>query len=99
VVASPEGAPVLLYTKQKSKDKIVVAMKKSDFETFRDVEFAFQVTGIRDGFEKQEVIISEEKLFSPEYKSEWEDTEVGKKINALGERSKARQLKRYQDRK
>jgi hypothetical protein len=65
VILTPEGAPTLLYTKQKSKEKIVVAMKRSDFETFRDVEFSYQVTGVRDGFERQEVIVNENKLNEP----------------------------------
>jgi len=54
---TPKGAPVLLYVKQESTEQIVVAMKKSDFSEYRDVEFSFQVTGIRDGFEKLETIV------------------------------------------
>jgi len=99
VILTPEGAPVLLYTKQKSKDKIVVAMKKSDFETFHDVEFAFQVTGVRDGFEKQEAIISEDKLYSQTDKNDWEGTEVGKRIKAHTERVNAKLMEKYQEKK
>jgi hypothetical protein len=32
-------------------------MKDSDFYEFGDVPFAFQVTGVRDGFEDEEVIV------------------------------------------
>jgi hypothetical protein len=62
VILTPEGAPVLLYTKQKSTNEIVVAMKSDDLRVFRDVEFSYQVTGVRDGFERQEIIVSEDKL-------------------------------------
>jgi hypothetical protein len=99
VILTPEGVPVLLYTKQKSKDKIVVAMKKSEFETFSDVVFAFQVTGVRDGFEKQEVIISEDQLYSQTDKSGWENTEVGKKIKAHTERANVKLMEKYNEKK
>jgi hypothetical protein len=62
VILTPEGAPVLLYTKQKSTKEIVVAMKSDDLRVFSDVEFSYQVTGVRDGFERQDVIVSENKL-------------------------------------
>ncbi|MDR3013057.1 MAG: hypothetical protein LBU70_07590 [Chitinispirillales bacterium] len=58
VILTPIGAPALLYTRQASKDEIVVAVGND----FRDVEFAYQVTGIRDGFENQTPIVSEAKL-------------------------------------
>ena len=32
-------------------------MKNSDYFEFGDVPFAFQVTGVRDGFEDEEVIV------------------------------------------
>lgn len=57
VILTPEKAPVLLYTKEKSKERIIVAMKSNDFFEFGDVPFAFQVTGVRDGFEDEEVIV------------------------------------------
>ncbi|MDR2727693.1 MAG: hypothetical protein LBB56_01075 [Chitinispirillales bacterium] len=91
VILTPEAAPVLLYTKQKSREKIVVAMKSSDFSEFRDVEFAYQITGVRDGFEKQEIIVDEDKLDSP---SKIRD-DVQKRINAHAERAKVR----YEDKK
>jgi hypothetical protein len=62
VIITPEGAPVLLYTKQKSSERIVVAMKESDFVEFKDVEFSYQVTGVRDGFEKIETIVNVDDL-------------------------------------
>jgi hypothetical protein len=57
VLLTPENAPVLLYTAKKTKSQIIVNMKKSDFEQFGDAEFAWQVTGVRDGFENQQVIV------------------------------------------
>jgi len=93
VILTPEGAPVLLYTKQKSREKVVVAMKPSDFSEFKDVEFSFQVTGVRDGFEKQEVIVDEDKL---ESSTNIRD-DVQKRIDAYTERVKARHELKYQE--
>jgi len=93
VIITPEGAPVLLYTKEKSKNQIVVAMKKSDFTEFRDVDFAYQVTGVRDGFENLEVIIDEEKL---DRVDSGPKNEVQKRIDAHRERAKTRFEKRYE---
>jgi len=89
VILTPEGAPVLLYTKQKSKEKIVVAMKKSDLTAFGDVEFAFQVTGVRDGFENQDVIVDLEKLYAPKQDNGTVKNDVQKRIDALNEKTKA----------
>lgn len=58
VILTPEEAPVLLYTKEKSKDQIVIGMKDSDFYEFGDVTFSFQVTGVRYGFEDEKVIVN-----------------------------------------
>ena len=57
VIVTPRRVPALLYIKEESRERIVVAMKESDFFEFRDVEFSFQVTGVRDGFEDEEVIV------------------------------------------
>jgi len=86
VIITPKGAPVLLYVKEENKDKIVVAMKKSDFAEFRDVEFAYQVTGVRDGFEGQEVIINSERLSLSETEEELNKNEVKKRIKTLAKR-------------
>jgi len=93
VILTPKGAPVLLYTKDSNREKIVVAMKPSDFSEFKDVEFSFQVTGVRDGFEKMEVVVDEDKLDS----SSTIRDDVQKRIDAHIERSKARQQLKYQD--
>jgi hypothetical protein len=61
VLLTPEKAPVMLFVQDKSKEKVVVAMKKSDFIDYGDVEFAYQVTGVRDGFEHEETIIDANK--------------------------------------
>lgn len=57
VLVTPKKVPALLYTKEESKERIVVAMKESDFFEYNDVEFTFQVTGVRDGFEDEEIIV------------------------------------------
>ncbi|MDR3012087.1 MAG: hypothetical protein LBU70_02615 [Chitinispirillales bacterium] len=62
VIVTPKGAPVLLYVKEESREKIVIAMREPDFIEFKDVEFSYQVTGVRDGFEKIEVVVDEGKL-------------------------------------
>ena len=56
VLLNPEKVPVLLYTIKKTKSQITVNMKKSDYEDYGDAEFSWQVTGVRDGFENQQVI-------------------------------------------
>ena len=62
---TPKGAPVLLYVKKESNEQIVVAMRQSDFSEFRDVEFSFQVTGVRDGFEKMDTMVKIDELSKP----------------------------------
>jgi hypothetical protein len=57
VLVTPKKVPALLYTKEESKERIVIAMKESDFFEYNDVEFSFQVTGVRDGFEDEEIIV------------------------------------------
>jgi len=86
VSLTPKGAPVLLYTKQNSKEEIVVEMRKSDLTTFGDVEFAFLVTGVRDGFEKMDVVINAREFYSADFKDGWKNTEVGTRIKAHNER-------------
>jgi hypothetical protein len=56
VLLTPEKSPALLYVAQKSKEKIVVAEKSADYSEFGDVDFSYQVTGVRDGFEDYKVI-------------------------------------------
>jgi len=86
VILTPKGAPAVLYTKESNREKVLVAMKASDYSEFRDVEFAYQITGIRDGFENQEVIIDEDKLDSANNIRE----DVQKRIDAFAERSRAK---------
>jgi len=86
VIITPKGAPVLLYIKEESKNHIVVAMKKSDFAEFRDVEFAYQVTGVRDGFEDQEIILDAEKLNVSSAGQSKEKNDVQKRIEAHTQR-------------
>jgi hypothetical protein len=96
VILTPEGAPVLLYTKHKRKDRITVAMKKSDFSTFKDVEFAFQVTGVRDGFENLDIVMDAEKLDAHVSQEKLEKNEVRRKIIAHNEKADARRLKKME---
>jgi hypothetical protein len=93
VILTPKGAPAMLYTKESSRERVVVAMRASDFSEFRDIEFAYKITGVRDGFEKQEVIVDAEKLDSPSTIR----GDVQKRINAHSERVKARQELKYQE--
>jgi hypothetical protein len=89
VILTPKNAPVLLYTKRDGKDKIVVAMKKSDLISFGDVEFDFQVAGVRDGFENTDVILDAREFHSRSFRDGWRDTEVGKRIEANSVRVRA----------
>lgn len=57
VLLTPENAPVQLYTTKKTKSQIIVNMKQSDYAQYGDAEFSWQITGVRDGFENQEVIV------------------------------------------
>lgn len=61
VLLTPEKVPVLLFTQDKSKNKIVVSMKKSDYIEFGDAQFAWQVTGVRDGYENEQIIVDIDK--------------------------------------
>jgi hypothetical protein len=87
VILTSEGAPAVLYTKEKSREQIIVAMRPSDFSEFKDVEFSFQVTGVRDGFERQEIIVDEGMLGGPSVMRE----DVQNRVNAFAERERARQ--------
>ncbi|MCL2182408.1 MAG: hypothetical protein FWB85_02935 [Chitinispirillia bacterium] len=90
VILTPEGAPVLLYTKQKNREKIMVAMKPSDFSEYKDIEFSYQVTGIRDGFEDLNVIIDEKELDAVPTKEYFEKNDVMKRIKAISDKAAAR---------
>lgn len=70
VLVTPKKVPALLYVKEESKERIVVGMKQSDYIEFRDVEFTYQVTGVRDGFEDEEIIVDISKINSQENISE-----------------------------
>jgi hypothetical protein len=56
VLLTPEKSPATLYVKQKSKEKIIIAVKAAEYSEFGDVEFSYQVTGVRDGFENSKAI-------------------------------------------
>ena len=87
VLLTPKRAPALLYTKEESKEQIVVAMKESDFFEFHDVEFAFQVTGVRDGFEDEEIIVDISKKNGQENISE-KRTAYNEKVKVIAEKMK-----------
>ncbi len=40
-------------------------LKGSDFRDYEDVDFAYQVTGVRDGFENQNPILPIEEIATP----------------------------------
>jgi len=86
VILTAKGAPAVLYAKESNSEKVVVAMKTSDFSEFKDVEFSYQITGIRDGFENLQVIVDEAKLGSTADIRE----DVQKRINAQAETERAR---------
>jgi hypothetical protein len=73
VLITPEKSPALLYVIKKSKEKIAVAVKADDYSHFGDVEFSYQVTGVRDGYENYKAIrdisdIDDSTNFSPKQK-------------------------------
>ena len=99
VFLTPENAPVLLYTKNKSKTNISVAMKKSDLFEFGDVQFAFQVTGVRDGFEDEEIMVDTDKMLKNEREEPKELNPVKKRINDLAKKARKINEKEKKDKK
>jgi hypothetical protein len=65
VLLTVESVPVLVFVKSKSKESITVELKGSDLRDYGDVEFAYQVTGVRDGFENQNPIVPLEDVALP----------------------------------
>jgi hypothetical protein len=65
VLLTVEGVPALAYVKSKSKESITVELKESDFRDYGDVDFAYQVTGVRYGFENQNPIVPIEEIATP----------------------------------
>ncbi len=65
VLLTPEGAPCLLFVKSKSKKSVNVEIKGVDFREYGDVEFSYQVTGVRDGFENEKPIVKLDSALSP----------------------------------
>ena len=64
VLLTPEDAPVLLYTASKSTNHITVVMKPVDFKEYGDASFAWQISGVRDGYEKEQIICDADSLLS-----------------------------------
>jgi hypothetical protein len=91
VLLTPKRVPALLYVKEESKERIVVGMKQSDFIEFRDVEFTYQVTGVRDGFEDEEIIVNISKINSQE--------NISEKRAAYNEKVKKLELKMKNEKK
>lgn len=65
VQLTPEGSPSLLFVKSKSKKSIIVEIKGVDFREYGDVEFSYQVTGVRNGYENVNPIVKLETAVSP----------------------------------
>lgn len=86
VIVTPEKAPVTLFIKDKSYKKICVGMKSTDHFEFGDVEFAHQITGVRDGFEDEEIIVDEENLGK---EKDMSNNEVKKRIAKFSMKAKA----------
>ena len=90
---TPEKSPALLYITQKSKEKITVAIKAADYSEFGDVEFSYQVIGVRDGFENGKVIrdisnINDTTNISPKQKA------MKEKVQAIMAKEKEKMGKR-----
>jgi hypothetical protein len=93
VITTPEKVPAILFVKEKSKTDIVVAVKSSDYYEFGDIIFSYQVTGVRDGFENEEVIIDADKVNVPNDKTVSKNA-VKNRISASSQKAKfMRQLK------
>lgn len=84
VLLTVEGVPALAYVKSKSKESIIVELKESDFRDYGDVDFSYQVTGVRDGFENQIPIVSMEEIATP--KASAEDNLGQKRMKAFSDR-------------
>lgn len=87
VIVTPEKSPAALYVKEKSYEKIIIGMKTSDQFEFGDVEFAYQVTGVRDGFEDEEIIVNQDDL-GKEKSDNNKNNEVKKRIAKIAEKAK-----------
>lgn len=64
VLLSPENSPVTLFTAKKSRKQITVKMKPDDYNVYGDANFAWQVCGVRDGYENEEIIVNADSLLS-----------------------------------
>jgi hypothetical protein len=84
VLLTPENAPVLLYTAKKSKESISVVMKPADFREYGDAQFAWQVSGVRDGYENEKIICNADSLLQ----GIKDDTPVTEKRAKINERAK-----------
>ena len=90
VLITPEDAPVLLYTAKKTKESIIVVMKPADFKEFGDAQFAWQVSGARDGYENEEIIVDAESYLSGKSRAGIV-SEKREKINKWAEKQVAKQ--------
>lgn len=84
VLLTVENAPALIYVKSKSKDGITVEVKPSDLKDYGDVDFSYQVTGVRDGFENHAAIIPLEEVADP--KESTQTSSAKKRIKEFNER-------------
>ena len=64
VLLTPEGTPVLLYIESKTREHIIVVMRPSDFSAYGDAAFSWQVSGVRDGYENEQIICDADSLLS-----------------------------------
>ncbi|MBN2604001.1 MAG: hypothetical protein JXA91_07720 [Candidatus Thermoplasmatota archaeon] len=62
VLLTPENAPVTMYTSSKTKEHVTVVMKHSDYEEYGDATFAWQINGVRDGYENEQIICDTDSL-------------------------------------
>lgn len=92
VMLTPKGVPVVLYVREESNERITVAMRNSDFAEFRDVEFSYQITGVRDGFENQDVVISVDELFDRNVGTNVRQSDAQRRVEAFEERLRTRSM-------
>jgi hypothetical protein len=78
ILKNKKRAPVVLYVKEKSNKSVTIGIKSEDLFEYGDVDFSYQVTGVRDGFENEEVIVDEAALFKERVASQ--NNEVKRRI-------------------
>lgn len=85
---TPKKAPVLLYVAKETNASIIVKMKSSDYDELGDVEFSYQVTGVRDGFEDSDVIVDIDETGKDESNISLKREEYNEKVKKIENKMK-----------